>query len=192
MPEAPARIKGNLLLARLKYLRDRGGETAVEKALARLPAADQEVLRGWILPIAWYPLEVSLRLDHAIATVLSPGDRSRVFLDMGRASAETNLGGAQRPFVREGDPHFLLRCAPQIYSASHGTGRRTYEKAGEASAVLRTFDAEHVTADDCQTVVGWFQRAIELCGGKGVVVAETRCRARGDPHCEYRCEWRMK
>jgi len=190
---APApQIRGNVLMARLTYVREKGGEPALEAVLARLPAADQAVLRGWILPISWYPLELNLRLDDAIAAVLSPHDRSRVFVDMGRASADANLLGPQRPYLKAGDPHFLLRSAPQIYAAYYRVGRRTYEKTGACSAVLRTFDAESVTATDCLTVVGWHARAIELSGGKDARVVERTCRTRGDPHCEYACEWTMR
>jgi uncharacterized protein (TIGR02265 family) len=193
MAAAPApQIKGNVLASRLEYLRAKGGETAAEAVLARLPAADQEILRGWILPISWYPLELNLRLDEAIAVVLSPHDRTRVFLDMGRASADASLAGPQRPYVKAGDPHFLLRSAPQIYAAYYRVGRRTYEQTGEGSGVLRTFEAESVTPSDCLTVAGWHERAIELSGGKDVRVVERRCRARGDPHCEYACEWTMR
>jgi uncharacterized protein (TIGR02265 family) len=188
-PPAGPRIKGNVLLSRIAFVRGHGGEEALQAVLSRLPAADQAILRGWILPISWYPLALNLRLDDAIAGVLSPEDRSRVFLEMGRASADANLKGPHRPFVKPGDPHFLLASAPQIYAAYYGVGRRTYERTGETAAVLRTFDAESVTPTDCLTVVGWHVRAIELCGGKDVRVAETRCRSRGDPHCEYHCTW---
>jgi uncharacterized protein (TIGR02265 family) len=189
-PASPG-IKGNVLLARIKYVRDVGGEPALQAILARLPAADAKVLQGWVLPISWYPLDLYLRLDDAIASVMSPHDRKNVFLSMGRASADANLSGPQRPFVREGDPHFLLKTAPQIYAAYYAVGRRTYERTGPTSGVLTTHDAEHVTETDCLTVVGWHVRAIELCGGKHVEVVETRCRARGDPVCEYRCAWTL-
>ncbi len=186
---AKNRIKGGVLKSRLEFVRARAGEAGFQAVLARLPREDQEVLRGWILPITWYPLDLNLRLDDAIAAVLSAGDRDRLFLEMGRASAESNLGGPQHPYVRQGDPHFLLRATPQIYAAYYQVGRRTYEKTGATSAVLRTYDAESVTRTDCLTVVGWHQRAIEMCGGKAVRVVETRCRTRGHPHCEYTCEW---
>lgn len=184
-----SRIKGGVIKARLEYVVARAGEAGLAAVLSRLPREDQEVLRGWILPITWYPLDLNLRLDDAIAAVLSPGDRDRIFVEMGRASADSNLGGPQHPYVRQGDPHYLLRATPQIYAAYYQVGRRTYERTGETSAVLRTYDAENVTRTDCLTVVGWHQRAIEMCGGKAVRVRETRCRSRGDPHCEYHCEW---
>jgi uncharacterized protein (TIGR02265 family) len=186
---ARSRIKGGVIKARLEFVRARAGEAGLAEVLGRLSREDQEVLRGWILPITWFPLELNLRLDDAIAAVLSPGDRERVFLEMGRASADSNLAGPHRPYLREGDPHFLLRAAPQIYSAYYNVGRRTYERTSDTSAVLRTYDAEDVTRTDCLTVVGWHERAIELCGGKDVRVTETRCRTRGDPCCEYHCQW---
>jgi uncharacterized protein (TIGR02265 family) len=183
------RIKGAVLQSRLKYVRDVAGEPGLAQVLARLPPEDREVLSGAILTVTWYSLDLNLRLDAAIAAVLSPDDKSRVFLEMGRASAEVNLKGVHRAYVREGDPQFLLAAAPLIYAAYYASGSRSYEKAGEKAAVLRTRDAETVSATDCLTVVGWHERAIEICGGKDVKVVETLCRAKGAALCEYRCEW---
>ena len=183
------RVKGAILGARLTFVRERGGEKALGQVLARLPAPDREVLTGWILPISWYPLELETRLDDAIAAVLSPNDRSGVFLEMGRQSAQVNLTGPQAPFVKAGEPHFFLANVPRMYATYHSKGRRSYERTGDASAVIRTFDAERVSQDDCLTVVGWLERALQLSGAAAPRVREAQCRARGAPHCEYRCEW---
>lgn len=183
------RVKGTVLGARLTFVRERGGEKALERVLARLPAPDREVLSGWILPISWYPLELELRLNDAVAAVLSPNDRRGVFLEMGRQSAQVNLTGSQAPFVKKGEPHFFLANVPRMYATYHSKGRRSCERTGDASAVIRTFDAERVSQDDCLTVVGWLERALQLSGAPAPRVTETQCRARGAPHCEYRCEW---
>jgi uncharacterized protein (TIGR02265 family) len=189
MTSAGPGIKGNILLSRLKYIRDRGGEEAFEKVMARLSPEDQKVLRGWILQIGWYPFDLNQRLDGAIARVFSPDDRSRVFVEMGRASADANLEGLQKPYLKAGDPHFLLGNAERIYAAYYQVGHRAYERTGDRSGILRTYDAETFSATDCLTVVGWHERAIELCGGKNVKVVETQCRARGGAHCEYAVSW---
>jgi uncharacterized protein (TIGR02265 family) len=183
-----SKIKGNVLLARLRFLRERGGEPLLRQILQRLSPGDRAVLGGILLPVSWYPLELNLRLDQAIADVLAGGSRDKIFLEMGRASADANLTGVHRFFVKPGNPHYLLSHAPQIYRFYYAVGHRTYEKTGEG-AVLRTYEAEDVTATDCLTVVGWHERAIELSGGKGVRVVEALCRARGDAICEYRCSW---
>jgi len=78
---------------------------------------------------------------------------------------------------------------PQIYKAYYDTGHRTYAKVGPTSAVLRTYDAENVTSEDCLTVVGWLEQAVAICGGQAVQVREPCCRVTGAPYCEYVIEW---
>ena len=53
-------VKGTLIIARMKYLRSRGTESA-ERVLKRMSAADQAVLRGMLLPSTWYPADLLLR-----------------------------------------------------------------------------------------------------------------------------------
>ena len=188
-PADQSSVKGAILAARLTFVRGRGGQATLDKVLARLAPPERKALSGWILPISWYPLELARDLDDAIAQVLSPGDRSRIFMEMGRESAQVNLTGAQAPFVKAGAPHFFLANVPRMYATYHSRGRRTYEKVGETAAVVKTFDAERVGKDDCLTVVGWLERALQLSGATSPRVTEARCRADGAPHCEYRCEW---
>ena len=184
-----SRIKGGVLISRLNMLRHHGGQGRVDEVLRRLPAEDQALLRKMLLPVGWYPLELNLRLDAAIAGVVSPEDEDRAFLEMGRASADEALHGAQHVFVKAGEPHFLLTQAPQIYRFYYAVGSRTYEPTGPSSGVLRTFGAENVTVPDCLTIIGWHERAIEMCGGQSVRISHPMCRARGAPHCEYHCAW---
>lgn len=183
-------VKGTLLIARMKYLRAQGLD-ASERVLRRLAQADQATLRGMLLPSSWYPFDLLLRLEMTIAAVLAQGDRRKLFLDMGQFSAETNLGpnGVQRPYLRDGDPHFLLRNVPRMYSSQHSEGTRTYEQTGAHAAIVRTIEGEEPDAEDCLTAVGWLGRAIELSGGRAVTVDETQCRARGGACCEYVCKW---
>lgn len=183
-------VKGTLIIARMKYLRSRGPESA-ERVLKRLSAADQAVLRGMLLPSTWYPADLLLRFEMTIVAILAKGDRKELFVDMGRFSAETNLGanGVQRPYLKEGDPHYLLKNVPRMYAAQHSDGVRSYQQTGTKSAVIRTESGVEPKAEDCLTAVGWLQRAIELSGGKIVTVEETRCRAKGSDGCEYVCRW---
>lgn len=183
-------VKGTLVIARMKYLRAQGAE-ASERVLKRLSQADQAVLRGMLLPSTWYAVDLLMRFEMTIAAVLAQGDRRALFLDMGHFSAETNLGpgGVQRPFLREGDPHFLLQSVPRMYATQHSGGARTYERTGPRAAVIRTLAGEEPDAEDCLTAVGWLKRALELSGCSGVTVTETQCRARAATCCEYACSW---
>jgi uncharacterized protein (TIGR02265 family) len=180
------RVKGGALLARFAFVRELRGEEAVQHVIARLPEADRTACAS-IFTGGWYPFELNERIDAAVAAEMGMGND--VFLLMGEKSAAQNLAGAHRPMLTPGDPHGFLQRAPQIYRLYYDTGHREYERAGEKRAILRTFDAETFSRNDCLTVVGWHRKAIELCGGRDVRVTETKCRAKGAEHCEYICEW---
>ena len=187
MPDTRAiRVKGGALLSRLTFVREHKGEEGVQRVLERLPAADRQTC-AQLLTGGWYPFELNERLDTAVAAEMGMGEK--VFLLMGEKSAQQNLGGAHRAMVTEGDPHGLLRRAPQIYQMYYDSGRRTYEKLSDTSAVLRTYDAPTMDAHDCLTVVGWNRKAVEMCGGRNARVTETKCRTKGADYCEYVCEW---
>jgi uncharacterized protein (TIGR02265 family) len=179
-------VKGGVLQARLKFVSEQGGPGAAERVVARLPADDQKVC-AHLLAGSWYDFGINDRLDHAIAAEMGAGDK--IFLKIGETSATHNLGSSHRVFINDRDPHGLLKRASQIYQLYYNTGNRTYESLGDHKAVLRTFDSKTFSKADCLTVVGWHAKAIEMCGGKNVRVVETLCRARGDAHCEYVCEW---
>ena len=183
------RIKGGVLLSRLDFVRERAGDEVLQAIIAALPEEDRKIFSGLVLPRSWYPFDTAARLEDAIALRLSPAAPEVIFLEFGRASADSNLLAHHAVFVKKDDPQHLLSCAPKIYALYYQSGRRTYEKTGPTSAILRTFDAEQYSSNDCLTVVGWHQRAIELSGGKNARVKETQCRAKGASHCEYACEW---
>lgn len=190
--EATGRVKGALLLARMSYVRGMGAGTA-GRILGRIPARDRELLEGLLVyPSFWYPSDVLRRLDDAVAAEVARGDRASILVDIGHYSADQNFGpkGALRPWVRDSDPHALLREIPKIHASLFGSGERIYERLGDKSAAVRELEGDGHEGDDCLTTVGWLRRAIELCGGWDVQVTETACLARGGRFCEFRCEWR--
>jgi hypothetical protein len=62
-------------------------------------------------------------------------------------------------------------------------------KTGAKEAVLTTHDAETFSAPDCLTVIGWYRKALEMCGATTVRIVEEECRARGGAVCRYRVSW---
>ena len=184
--EGKGKVKGGAIKSRLEFVRERSGEPAVERVLARLTDADREVC-AHALTGMWYPFDLNARLDEAIAAELGIGEQ--VFLLMGEKSATHNLGSAHRAFIADHDPHALLRRAAQIYQTYYDTGRRTYEKLGDTKAQLTTYESATFSKHDCLTVVGWHRKDIEMCGGSNVRVTETQCRAKGAEVCQYVCEW---
>ena len=181
------KIKGSVLRARLEFVEESFGSEARQKVLESLSPEDQATLRT-MLPIQWVPFDLGKRVDEAIVDVVASGD-TRFFERLGEASAETNLSGAHQYFLEPGDPHAFLAKAPQIYRMYYQTGHREYEKIGESEGLLTTHEAETYSATDCLTVVGWYRKALEMCGATGVKVVEEECRAEGGAVCRYRITW---
>lgn len=190
--ESTGRVKGALLLARMAYLRGMGALTA-NRVLVRVPPLDRELLEGLLVqPTFSYPAEILAHLDEAIAGELALGDRASLLVDIGQYSADQTFGrtGALRDWVREGDPHSLLRELPRIQASLLGSGEHTYDRLGDKSAAVRSLQRDGHEGDACLTTVGWLRRAIELCGGRDVEVEELACLGRGGRCCDFSCEWR--
>lgn len=180
-------IKGAVLKSRLAFAEEHFGRDAVKRMLASLPADDQRALR-LVFTANWYPFELGKRLDDAIVQVLGEG-RPDYFERLGEASAQKNLTTLHDGYLTRGDPHRFLEKAAAIYDLYYETGHREYKKIGDREAVLTTYDAETFSAPDCLTVVGWYRRALQLCGAEGVRVTEEECRAKGGKVCRYRVKW---
>lgn len=181
-------IKGSILKSRLGFVEQHWGAEGLQRLLAAMPDEDRRTLQA-VLTVKWYPFEVGERLDAAIVNVLGEG-KAEVFERLGAASADSNLTSLHKSFVTPGRPHDFLAKAPQIYRFYYETGHRTYEKTGETSGVLTTHEAETFSTPDCLTVIGWYKRALEMCGVSDVAIDEDECRARGGAVCRYRIRWR--
>jgi len=181
------KIKGSVLKSRLAFVEQQFGHEGLQKVMESLEPEDRSVL-GNVLPVAWLDFELGKRLDDTIVRVLG-GGRVEVFERLGEASAEANLTSVHSAFLAPGDPHAFLEKAPQIYRMYYQTGRREYERTGEKEGVLTTYEAETFSKPDCLTVMGWYRKALEMCGAGNPRIIEDECRARGGNVCRYRVSW---
>jgi uncharacterized protein (TIGR02265 family) len=188
-PILPAmqQIKGAVLKSRLAFVEEHFGKEGVQRVLEALPSADQRSLR-MLFTSNWYPFALGKMLDDAIVRVLG-GGKTEFFERLGEASAAKNLSTIHGGFLTKGDAHAFLAKSPAIYSLYYKAGRREYQPLGPKEGVLTTYDAETFSAPDCLTVVGWYRKALEMCGVNGASVVEEECRATGGKVCRYRVRW---
>lgn len=180
-------VKGAVLKSRLAFVERHSGKPAVERVLAMLPPDTQRMLR-MLFTSNWYPFGVGKALDDAIVQVLG-GGRPEFFERLGEASAESNLATIHASYLTKGDAHGFLAKSSSIYSLYYESGRREYRQTGPKEGLLTTHDAETFSAPDCLTVVGWYRKALEMCGVSGVRITEEECRATGGAVCRYRVQW---
>jgi len=184
----PGSIKGTVLDARKQFVRERFGDEALDRILASMPAEDQRILRGVVVPVGWYPSTAFLHFDEAIIATIG-GESEKAFRELGRQSADHNLGKYQTAYVRGKTPQSFLAQAGRVYKTYYGVGSREYVPTGEKSGELVTRGAEDVTAGDCLTVMGWHERALEMVGAKEPRVEHPECRALGGEVCRYTVTW---
>ena len=103
--------------------------------------------------------------------------------------ARMALISAQELATRLADDGHVVVCDVRFYLADHDQGRREYQRVGPKEAVLTTYDAETYSTADCLTVIGWYRKALEMCGAEAPSVVEEECRARGGQVCRYRITW---
>jgi hypothetical protein len=180
-------IKGAILKSRLAFVEEHFGNNGVQRVLAAMPAADQRTLR-LLFTSSWYPFDLGKALDDAIVRVLG-GGKPEFFERLGEASAEKNLSTVHSGYLTKGDAHGFLAKSPSLYSLYYETGRRDYQPTGPKEGVFTTYEAETFSAPDCLTVIGWYRKALQMCGVRGVRVVEEECRARGGKVCRYRVRW---
>jgi len=185
-----AKVKGSVLRSRVDFVEKKYGHEGLDRVLGILPEEDRQTLARGLLPAQWYPFALGERLEKAILKALGEEGRA-TFMELGRRSASYNLGGVHQVFVSAGDPHRLLSRAPAIYRLYYDTGSRSYEKTGIHACRLVTSASETFSEGDCLTVMGWHERAVEMCGGRDVVIDHPRCRVRGDVVCEYLISWQL-
>ncbi len=181
------KVKGNIIKARIGFVKERFGEAGWQKVLASLPETDRTAINA-VLNVAWYDFALGERLDRAIVSALGGGD-TRIFEEIGRASARENLRGVHSNFLQPADPLKFLEKTGMIYKFYYDIGHRTWEQTGPTSGYLTTFDSETFSMADCATVVGWHKEALAMLGAKNVVIVEETCRARGGTVCRYKVSW---
>jgi uncharacterized protein (TIGR02265 family) len=182
------RVKGAVLLARQAFVEKHFGPEAWRRVLTAMSDEDQRLLNGLVMPVSWLPFKLGERLDATIVKVLGQG-QVRLFEQIGRESAEKNLGGSHKSFLVPGNPHRFMERAPELYGFYYDTGRRVYEARGQQSGTLTTYDADTFSEVDCLTVIGWYKQALAMCGARDVQVREETCRARGGEYCRYQLQW---
>jgi hypothetical protein len=181
-------VKGNLLAARPRYVKEQWGDDAFRDVAKRLDASVRPAFDGTILPFAWHSFGDLAAIDSAIIDGPMHGDMSKM-KHFGATIARYDLSTLYRMLFKLGSPEFVIRRVAVVY--------RTYVKGGGiAASDVRTGEASVRLTEGAlpryfcsHGVAGWFTAAIELSGGKEVNVRETTCIHDGAEHCAWHATW---
>lgn len=182
-------VKGNLLAARPRYVREQWGDDAVRDVAERLDASVRPAFEWTVLPFAWHSFGDLAAIDTAIIEGPMRGDIARM-KHFGETIARYDLSTLYKMLFKLGSPEFVIRRVGVVY--------RTYIKGGGVAASdVTTGRALVRLTEGClpryfctHGVSGWFTAAVELSGGNDANVRETACIHDGAAHCEWLATWR--
>ncbi len=180
-------IQGSLLKARMLYIHVNHGAAAIKTVLEALPPKAKEILAKPIYIGEWYPISVLVLLDRAITAVLGQNN-DKVYEELGAFSAGVNLSGAYEPLTRK-NIHEFLELTAVLHKTYQDFGDAQYIKLAENAALVQFLYPVIPPDKFCRSGLGYFRRAVELCGGKNTVVRKTSCQRNNDAFCEFRIEW---
>lgn len=181
-------VQGSLLKSRLLYIHVTHGVAALKLVRAALTPAESEILSQSIYVDEWYPISLLVALDQAIKDVLANGNE-KVYEELGSFSAGINLNGVYEPLLRKRDIHEFFQLTAVLHKSYQNFGEAQYFKLGE-NAVLLEFKYPQPPPDTyCKSAIGYFRRALELCGASQTNVRQICCQRQNDPRCEFRIEW---
>ncbi len=156
--------KGTTVKALKDYITETHGSEGCRRWLESLPPASQAVFAQGLLPSRWYPFEDAMQQPLVAMGRMFYGGNSDGAWQEGRYTAETNLRGVYRVFIKVASPQSLVKNTASLWRSYYdGSTARVLESNGNG-AVLLLQDIEPACAEFDHHVAGWIERALEICG----------------------------
>ena len=182
-----ARFKGSVYESTRMFTEQEFGPSAVGRVLAELSESDRQELAG-VTVLGWYPVEPILRYHYALDRVFGSGDLS-LCVRAGQFSAGWAFNTVLKLLLRFQTPHTLMERATSVWDRYHDSGRWQIEAQGKQRMLGHLHDFAVRDPAFCARLRGWLHGAVELTGGKKVVIVESRCVCRGHDHCQFTIAW---
>jgi hypothetical protein len=182
------KVKGNLVAARPRYVRDSWGDAGYADVAARLTGEAKATFTGTALPFAWYAFPTLAAIDRAIVLGPMGGDMTQM-KQFGSTVARYDLSTIYKMLLKVGSPAFVLKRVNVVYSTYVRGGAITAATVMKDHARLAMSDGDFPLYFCDQGVPGWFTAAIELSGGKDAHVAQVECVHRGARSCVWEARW---
>ena len=187
---AMAEIKGILLNAWSKFLKDKYGEEAVAKAAAGLSPEERRLVPAMFLDASWYPFD-SLHALRKLTKPLVTRTDGDITVEIGRSMAQTAFTGPYKALLAH-DPIKQVQKFTSIGEFFFREARKLEtEITGPASCLVRyRYEAgAKPTKAICISMGGFWSRSIELSGASRVKTAHPKCFAAGADCCEFVFDW---
>jgi len=181
-------IKGTAIGSVHRYVREHFGEDDWRAMLATVEPPVRQPIVGGILVSAWYPFALFIRIVQAAEAQF--GARiPRLHREMGRAAAEYGLTTFYKIFFKVGSPQFIITRSAKVWRTYYTSGEMTVPVCEDGHAVVELVGFEEPARELCERLPGFFERTVELSGGRGVRLVHETCVHRGATSCRFEAWW---
>ena len=182
-----AAVKGTMLLAHLEWAKGKNADV-VDRIRKELDEDGAKLLARGVLSTDWIPLAFLVEVDRKIAQ-LSGGNPEDVFRELGRNSAQENLGGVYKAFVAT-DPHRFFGRMKLLHGRFCNFGLPHYEQLSERTGRIQIEECDEYSPVYCASTLGYYEGALEAMKVEGPIkVQEKTCQCRGKSICSYELSW---
>jgi predicted hydrocarbon binding protein len=179
------KVKGGKISSKLAFVREVYGQEMLAKLIDSFPPQDQLQLKI-VLETKWYSLDLYEQVILAVCKIAGNGDQA-VYAQMGRHSAELAFNGAYRAF-RAKNPVDLSRRFVLMHKLRNDPAET--EVSVEEGRCIVKVTKPRSTVEICRVSKAFWERSVELAGGRNVEVREPRCMGRGDLACLFEISWK--
>jgi len=176
------------MTSRVLWVQLEHGEAGIDRLKHQASPELLTYLENGFHKARWYPVEQFIELNVTIDRLFGQGDLGLVRA-LGRFGADANLTTIYRLFYKVGSVQWILGRSVRLWSAHYDSGYLEVATRGPRAAILRMRGFATPHRAHCLSVTGWAERSIELSGGKRPAMEETKCRTRGDDHCQLDVSW---
>jgi hypothetical protein len=180
----PAHVKGGGFLSAVKALR-----TYRDTVLLRLAPELHHYLDERILPAGWYSEYDLLALVKVLTTVFPIPHGAEPWETCGRLTAQADLAGIYRAFLRAGEPGATLESVANHWRTYHDTGDMLFAAESDSAARITLRQYAIIDADMCRLNGGYLTGILIAAGAKNVRMVKLECRAAAAAQCVWRLSW---
>lgn len=181
-------IKGLALKSTINYIKMKLDSENFQRFSNILSENSKNLLNSTILSSKWYDASLLVEIMSKIPEILKRNP-TEVWWEMGRHSCEDGLNTVYKIFYKLGSPEFIIKRASQVFSNYYSEGNFFVVSHSLSNAHVQIKDVNFPHPCICTRISGWMERAIELSGGKNVLVKHSLCIFQKGIFEEWKATW---
>jgi hypothetical protein len=187
MSTRPMMTHVSALRSTMEYVERELDAAGREAILAALPPAERKVVEGASAQEE-VPYEIALHLWRAIDSRLRPRD-AQWMEHMGAYAIQRAADRIGDVFLHRPSPLAFITQQVPLFRLYYRPGDMVVLDRGPNHAIIRLVGFEPEDSLFCRRFTGGWTEALQISGGRDVVIRHLRCTCEGDLFCEWTLRW---